>query len=105
MPATTLDRRTALIVPDLQDGTASFPAVHPLADVVQNASILARAFRRHDRARHAHELGFNVRLGVDPMIDMNADAHANSLTRIFRRLGETGKIPESIDRLERSARP
>ena len=103
MPATTLDRRTALIVLDLQKGIASFPAVHPLAGVVKNASILARAFRHHDLARHAHELGVNVTLVVDAMIEMNADAHANSLTRIFPRLGETGETREIIDLLERSA--
>ena len=47
MPATTLDRRTALIVVDLQKGIASIPSVHPMADVVKNASSLAAAFRRH----------------------------------------------------------
>jgi hypothetical protein len=34
MPATSLDRRTALIVVDLQKGIVSVPAVHPLASVV-----------------------------------------------------------------------
>ena len=34
-------------------------------------------------ARHANELGFNVTLAVDAMTDMNAEAHHNSLTRIF----------------------
>ncbi|WP_448956589.1 isochorismatase family protein [Labrys neptuniae] len=54
-------------------------------------------------ARYAHELGFNVALAVDAMTDMNADAHANSLERIFPRLGETGTTQEIIDRLaERS---
>lgn len=37
------------------------------------------------------------------MTDMNVDAHANSLTRIFPRLGETGATQEIIDLLERSA--
>ncbi|MCQ9163318.1 MULTISPECIES: cysteine hydrolase family protein [unclassified Arthrobacter] len=41
-------------------------------------------------ARQAHELGLNVTLAVDAMTDMSADAHNNSLTRIFPRLGETG---------------
>jgi len=40
-------------------------------------------------ARHAHELGFNVTLAVDAMTDMSADAHINSITRIFPKLGET----------------
>jgi nicotinamidase-related amidase len=51
-------------------------------------------------ARHAHELGFNVALAVDAMTDMNPDAHINSITRIFPRLGETGTTQEIIDLLE-----
>jgi nicotinamidase-related amidase len=51
-------------------------------------------------ARHAHELGFNVALAVDAMTDMSADAHHNSVTRIFPRLGETGTTPEIVDLLE-----
>lgn len=50
-------------------------------------------------ARHAYELGFNVTLAVDAMTDMNADAHINSVTRIFPRLGETGTTKEIIDLL------
>ena len=54
-------------------------------------------------ARQAYELGFNVALAVDAMTDLNPDAHANSVTRIFPRLGETGTAQEIIDRLnERS---
>jgi nicotinamidase-related amidase len=41
-------------------------------------------------ARQAHELGFNVALAIDAITDMNADAHHNSVARIFPRLGETG---------------
>ncbi|WP_179402464.1 isochorismatase family protein [Burkholderia guangdongensis] len=182
MPLTTLDPNSALIVVDLQKGIASFPSVHPMADVVTNASGLAAAFRRHDlpvvlvnvtggapgraeqgyrgtfpadfadllpelgrqprdhvvtkqtwgaftgtdldaylreagvtqvvlcgvatsigvesTARYAHELGFNVTLAVDAMTDMDADAHANSLARIFPRLGETGATQEIIDLLD-----
>jgi nicotinamidase-related amidase len=182
MAATVLDRRTALIVVDLQKGIASIPCVHPMGDVVKNASSLAAAFRRHglpvilvnvaggapgrtehafdlgglpadwadllpelDRqpqdhlvtkrtwgaftgcdleqylrgervtqvvlcgvatsfgvestARHAYELGFNVTLAVDAMTDMNAEAHANSLARIFPQLGETAPTLEIIDLL------
>jgi nicotinamidase-related amidase len=40
-------------------------------------------------AREAYERGYNVALVVDAMTDMNAEAHANSLARIFPRLGET----------------
>ena len=55
-------------------------------------------------ARHAHELGFNVTLAVDAMTDMNADAHQNSLTRVFPRLGETGTTQAIIDHLPVSSR-
>ena len=52
-------------------------------------------------ARHAHELGFHVTLAVDAMTDMNADAHHNSITRIFPRLGETGTTQEIIELLNK----
>jgi nicotinamidase-related amidase len=51
-------------------------------------------------ARHAHELGFNVTLAVDAMTDRNPDAHDNSITRIFPRLGETGTTQEIIQLLD-----
>jgi len=47
-------------------------------------------------ARSAFELGFNVTLATDAMTDLNADAHTNSVTRIFPRLGETGTTREVI---------
>lgn len=52
-------------------------------------------------ARHAFELGFNVALAGDAMTDMNLDAHTNSLTRIFPRLGETGTTREILARLDK----
>lgn len=55
-------------------------------------------------ARQAYELGFNVALAVDAMTDLNPEAHTNSVTRIFPRLGETGTTQEIIALLnERSA--
>ena len=50
-------------------------------------------------ARQAYEHGFHVTLATDAMTDMNPDAHANSLARIFPRLGETGTTEEIIDLL------
>ncbi|AMP00092.1 isochorismatase family protein [Collimonas arenae] len=50
-------------------------------------------------ARQAHERGFNVTLAIDAMTDMNPDAHINSVTRIFPRLGETGTTQEILDLL------
>jgi nicotinamidase-related amidase len=51
-------------------------------------------------ARQAHEAGLNVTLAIDAMTDMNADAHTNSVTRIFPRLGETGTTQAIIDLLD-----
>lgn len=48
-------------------------------------------------ARQAFELGFNVTLAIDAMTDLNAEAHANSIARIFPRLGETGTAQEIVD--------
>ncbi|MGF6259146.1 nicotinamidase-related amidase [Paraburkholderia youngii] len=53
-------------------------------------------------ARFASEAGLNVTLVVDAMTDLNPDAHNNSITRIFPRLGETGTTQEVLDLLERS---
>lgn len=53
-------------------------------------------------ARCAHEFGLNVTLVVDAMTDMHLDAHNNTLTRIFPRIGETGTTQEVLDLLERT---
>jgi len=53
-------------------------------------------------ARHAHELGYNVTLAIDAMTDLNAEAHTNSITRIFPRIAETGTTAEILTLLERS---
>ncbi len=47
-------------------------------------------------ARQAHELGFNVVLAIDAMTDTSAEAHANSVERIFPRLGERATGDEII---------
>ena len=51
-------------------------------------------------ARQAYELGLNVTLATDAMSDTNADAHHNSVTLIFPRLGETGSTREIIALLD-----
>jgi nicotinamidase-related amidase len=52
-------------------------------------------------ARQAHECGFNVTLAIDAVTDVSGDAHINSVTRIFPRLGETGTTHEIIALLEK----
>jgi nicotinamidase-related amidase len=53
-------------------------------------------------ARAAHEHGYNVVLATDAMTDTDADAHRNSVERIFPRLGETAMTDEIIARLTES---
>ncbi len=50
-------------------------------------------------ARHAHENGYNVTLAVDAMTDTSLDAHTNSVTLVFPRIGETGTTAEIISLL------
>ncbi len=52
-------------------------------------------------ARYAYEQGFNVAIAIDAMTDMNADAHANSVARIFPKLGETGTTQDIVALLEK----
>jgi nicotinamidase-related amidase len=54
-------------------------------------------------ARHAHELGYNVTLATDAMTDMSVETHANSVSRIFPRIGETGTAREIMDLLDQQA--
>ncbi|MEW2451835.1 hydrolase [Streptomyces parvulus] len=53
-------------------------------------------------ARAAHEHGYHVTLATDAMTDMDADAHRNSVERIFPRLGETGTTAEILELLAKS---
>jgi nicotinamidase-related amidase len=55
-------------------------------------------------ARHAHELGFNVALAIDAMTDLDADAHHNSVARIFPKLGETRTTEQLTDLLDAAPR-
>jgi nicotinamidase-related amidase len=71
MTLSTLDPKTALIIVDLQNGIVSFPTVHPVGAVIQNASALADAFRR----KHL------------PVVLVNANAVAPGRTEQSRSLG------------------
>ncbi|MGI8418884.1 MAG: isochorismatase family cysteine hydrolase [Nakamurella sp.] len=53
-------------------------------------------------ARHAHENGYHVTLALDAITDTNSDAHANSVDRIFPRLGETGSTQQIVELLASS---
>jgi nicotinamidase-related amidase len=47
-------------------------------------------------ARDAYEHGYHVTVATDAVTDTDADAHANSVGRIFPQLGETGGTDEII---------
>ena len=47
-------------------------------------------------ARSAHEHGYHVTIATDAVTDSNADAHKNSVERIFPRLAETGDTADII---------
>ena len=47
-------------------------------------------------ARFAYEYGYNIALVTDAMTDMSAEAHENSVERIFPRLGESADTDEVL---------
>jgi nicotinamidase-related amidase len=51
-------------------------------------------------ARSAHEHGYHVVLATDAMTDLDPDAHANSVARIFPRLGETATTRDVLGMLD-----
>ncbi|MBY8343574.1 hydrolase [Streptomyces spinosirectus] len=53
-------------------------------------------------ARAAYEHGYHVTLATDAMSDMDADAHHNSIERIFPRLGERGTTAEILELLAKT---
>ena len=50
-------------------------------------------------ARSAYDYGYHVVLAIDAMTDTDPDAHANSIERIFPKLGETTTTAEILDML------
>jgi len=52
-------------------------------------------------ARSAYDYGYHVVLAIDAMTDTDPDAHANSVERIFPKLGETTTTAEILDMLGR----
>jgi len=86
MAITALDPKTALILVDLQNGIVTYPAVHPITEVLKRAAALADAFRRHDL----------------PVVLVNATGVAPGRTEQARPRGEipagwTDLVPE-LDR-------
>ncbi|MGW1288682.1 hydrolase [Streptomyces sp. NPDC002586] len=53
-------------------------------------------------ARDAYAHGYHVTLATDAMADADAEAHANSIERIFPRLGESGTTAEILELLAKT---
>ena len=51
-------------------------------------------------ARSASDHGYHVVLAIDAMADNDADAHHNSIERVFPKLGETAVTAQIIDMLQ-----
>jgi nicotinamidase-related amidase len=51
-------------------------------------------------ARSAYDHGYHVVLATDAMTDTDPDAHANSVERIFPKLGESATTAEILTMLE-----
>jgi nicotinamidase-related amidase len=47
-------------------------------------------------ARHANEYGYHVVLVEDAMTDLDAEAHAHSVSKVFPRLGEVTNTAEAL---------
>lgn len=47
-------------------------------------------------ARGALDHGYHVVLAIDAMTDIDADAHLNSVERIFPKMGETGTVSQIL---------
>ena len=53
-------------------------------------------------ARAAHEHGYNVVLATDAMADRDPELHANSIQRVFPRLGETATTDDVLAMLDKT---
>ncbi len=60
---------------------------------------VATSFGVESTARSAYDLGYNVALVLDAMTDRDAEAHANSASKIFPRLGETVTTEDVLNAL------
>ncbi|MBJ7902843.1 hydrolase [Streptomyces sp. NPDC003656] len=53
-------------------------------------------------ARDAYAAGYHVTLATDAMADSDAEAHTNSVERVFPRLGESGTTAEILELLAKT---
>ncbi len=65
---------------------------------------IATEYGVESTARDAYELGYEQVFAEDAMTGRSADSHANSVTRIFPRMGRVRRTEEIIAALENSQR-
>ena len=82
-----------------------------LAEYLRSADIsqvviagIATSIGVESTARSAHDLGYNVTLAIDGMTDLDAEAHANTVERVFPKLGETGTAAAILTLLDETHR-
>ncbi len=63
MPVTTLDKNTALVVIDIQNGIVGMPMAHPVQPVVDNVLRLVSAFREQRRPVVLVHVGWSADFG------------------------------------------
>jgi nicotinamidase-related amidase len=109
MTLTTMDTKPALVVIDLQKGVVTRPVVHPVDTCLRDLGVtqivlagIATSLGVESTARAAHEHGYHVVLATDAMTDLDAEAHHNSIERIFPRLGETAITTEVLEMLDKT---
>lgn len=81
-------------------GTVLHDALSQLGVTQTVVSGVATSVGVEGTARGAYDNGYNVVLALDAMSDIDAAAHANSVERIFPRLGETASVERIIELLE-----
>jgi nicotinamidase-related amidase len=80
-----------------------------LDEYLQSASItqlviagIATSVGVESTARSAYDRGYSVTLATDAMTDLDAEAHDNSVRRIFPKLGETGTTAAILTLLDQT---
>ncbi|GGX72805.1 hydrolase [Streptomyces minutiscleroticus] len=63
---------------------------------------IATAIGVESTARSAQEHGYHLTLVTDAMTDLDADAHRNSVERIFPKMGECGTTAEVLELLAKT---
>jgi nicotinamidase-related amidase len=81
-------------------GTALHDALSQLGVTQTVVTGVATSVGVEGTARGAYDNGYNVVLALDAMSDIDAAAHANSVERIFPRLGEIASVERIIGLLE-----